>query len=139
MTYWRLFYHVVWTTSGRHPMIRPQFERAIHGILRDVAARQNVILHAIGGIEDHVHLALSIPPSVSISSAVGKLKGASSHEINRRFSSDLGFEFSWQSEFGVTSFSPSHLERVQEYINNQRQRHTDGNLHLGLEPGTRAS
>jgi putative transposase len=136
VTYWRLFYHVVWTTRDRQPMIQPDFEPAIHGILRDVAERHKIIVHAIGGVEDHVHLALSIPPSASVSDAVGRIKGASSREINERFEIDLGFRFSWQSEFGVTSFSPSHLERVRDYINHQRQRHADGNLFRGLEPGT---
>jgi putative transposase len=139
VTYWRLFYHVVWTTRDRQPMIQPDFEPAIHGIHRDVVERHDMIVHAIGGVEDHVHLALSISPSVCISAAVGRIKGASSREISRRFEVDLGFQFSWQSEFGVISFSPSHLERVHYYINRQRQRHADGTRFRGLEPGTSRS
>src|SRR3569623_1233062 len=43
-----------------------------------------VDVHSIGGTETHVHIALSIPPTLIISDLVGQLKGLSTHEANRR-------------------------------------------------------
>jgi putative transposase len=138
MPYWRLFYHVVWTTRGREPLIGAGIERAVFGILRDAAERHNVIVHAIGGIEDHVHLALSIPPSTAIADAVGKIKGASSYQINRRFEATFKGGFGWQAEYGISSISDSHLEAVRAYINDQRRHHATSQLRPHLEPTTAA-
>jgi putative transposase len=134
MPYWRLFYHVVWATHGREPLIATEIEQSVYGILRDAAERHGLIVHAIGGIEDHVHLALSIPPSISIADAIGKLKGASAYQINRRYSSKLGYIFAWQAEYGITSLSDSHLDAVRNYIKNQRRRHSVGQVRPELEP-----
>jgi putative transposase len=134
MPYWRLFYHAVWTTRGREPLISPEIERAVYGILRDAADRHQLMVHAIGGVEDHVHVALSIPPSISIADAIGKLKGASAYQINRRYSSKLGHTFAWQAEYGITSLSDSPLEAVRNYIKSQRRRHSVGQVRPELEP-----
>jgi putative transposase len=133
--YWRLFYHVVWSTRNREPLICPDIERTVWGIIRDAAGRHGMIVHAIGGIEDHVHVALSIPPNTSLSAAIGKLKGASSTEINRR--SLCPPTFSWQGDYSVMSFAERSLPEVQAYIKRQREHHFRGNLHNSMEPVSR--
>jgi putative transposase len=132
MPFWRLFYHVVWSTRDREALIYAAIERAVWGILRDAAGRHGMIVHAIGGVEDHVHLALSIPPNASVSEAIRKIKAASSTEINRRFAFDN--RFSWQGDYSIHSISERSLSDVKRYIDNQRQRHSLGKLHRSLEP-----
>ena len=113
-------------------MISPSIERTVWGILRDAADRHEIIVHAIGGVDDHVHLAVSIPPKTSISKAVRNLKAASSTQINKRF--DLDFTFSWQGDYGVHSFAERDLGTVQRNINDQRRHHCCGTVRDELEP-----
>jgi putative transposase len=40
-------------------------------------------VHEIGGIETHVHIAVTIPPTLAISDFIGQLKGGSSHDVNQ--------------------------------------------------------
>src|SRR5207302_3624991 len=89
---------------------------------------KGVYLHAIGGTDTHVHLALNIEPFATISELVQELKGASSFEVNKRMSRKA---LEWQRGYGVVSFGKAHLDWVLEYIRRQREHHAGGRL---LEP-----
>ncbi len=130
MPWSRLFYHLVWSTADREPIIDYAREELIHCHLREAAKRHNIIVHAIGGIEDHIHLAVSIPSALAVATAVQRIKGGSSRAINET----LGQEFRWQAEYGVDTFSKRHLKDVVAYISNQRKHHADGSLWLSIEP-----
>jgi REP-associated tyrosine transposase len=116
--------HIVWHTKGSAPLLQPKVEAVVHHYLRGRCMNTSgVYLHEIGGIEDHVHLCVSIAPTVLISEFVGQLKGSSAHEANQK----LGFKaLEWQSGYGVVSFGSKDLEWVQSYIRNQRERHERG-------------
>ena len=130
MPRWRLFYHLVWSTDDRRPIITPPIEAAVHRELRAVASRYGIIVHAIGGVEDHIHLVVSIPPKLSVADAVQRLKRASSHALRAEF----GDTFRWQTEYSVDSFSERHLPTVIAYVENQRQRHLNRTLIASTEP-----
>jgi REP element-mobilizing transposase RayT len=100
------------------------------------AALGDIQVHEIGGIETHVHLAVSIEPTVTISEMVGAVKGYASHEVNRR----LGMAakaLQWQTGYGVVSFGAKDLPWVAAYIRNQREHHARGSIHDRLERITR--
>jgi putative transposase len=126
----RLFYHLVWSTRGRQPIISPTIEANVHGHLRSVALRHGVEVHAIGGVDDHVHLAVSIPPSLSVADAVRRIKGASSRALRIEY----GPTFGWQQEYSADSISRRNLPAVVTYIVNQRQHHNDQTTIAAAEP-----
>jgi putative transposase len=86
---------------------------------------RGVIVHAVGGIEDHVHMAVSIPPTLLISEFVGQLKGRSSHEANQRLGL-RGKVLEWQAGYEVVSFGTGDLKWVVDYIGNQGRHHSCG-------------
>ena len=129
MPYWRLYYHVVWTTRGRQPLITDGLEFVIHREIREAALRHAITVHAVGGTDDHVHVVVSIPPSMSVATAVGRLKGASSHAAN----AVVGAAFAWEAEYGVLSFAERSLTAVCGYVADQRRHHADGTLRPALE------
>ena len=64
MPYWQLYYHFIWGTKNRLPLIDAALEPDLY---RAVAAKAQVLggfVHAVGGVEDHVHLAVSVPPKI---------------------------------------------------------------------------
>ncbi|HSN75172.1 MAG TPA: IS200/IS605 family transposase, partial [Anaerolineae bacterium] len=77
MPYYELYYHLVWATKDREPLIVPDLEADLHQYLRGKAISLGVIVHAVGGIEEHVHIAASIPPRLAVATVIGQLKGAS--------------------------------------------------------------
>ena len=131
MPYWRLHYHLVWATKNREPIIDKAAEQTIRQSISSTARSLRLTLHAVGMVEDHVHVAASIPPSVAVSEAVGRLKGASSHALRNGASAQP--EFQWQAEYGAISISGRGLDELIEYVVNQPGRHASNNLHPALE------
>lgn len=67
------------------PMITPKIEeRLYHYLTHKGIEIPGAYLHAIGGIETHVHLGVSLAPNILVSDLIGKLKGSSSHYINHK-------------------------------------------------------
>lgn len=125
MPYWRLFYHFVWATKNREPLLRAELRPSLHAYIASKGNELRAIVHAVGGTEDHVHVAVSVPPSISVSEFVGRLKGSSSRLANLEW-----FEgaFAWQREYGVVSFGERHLSFVVAYVHKQEQRHVARDL-----------
>ena len=76
---------------------------------------------AIGGIEDHVHMLLSIPSTIFIAKALQLIKGGSSKWVHETFPECR--LFAWQEKYAAFSVSVSGLDRVIEYIKNQKEHH----------------
>ena len=134
-----IFLHVVWHTRDDEPILTGETEAAVHRFLRQRCAQtKGVFLHAVGGTENHVHLALSIEPFVNVSDLVGDLKGASSWYLNKT----KGFKaLYWQRGYGVVSFGRKNLPFVLRYVANQKEHHSKATIHERLEvaakPGPR--
>ena len=75
----------------------------------------------INGMPDHVHCLFLLNPQKSISQIIKQVKGSSSHFINGQ---DLMPEkFAWQTGYAAYSVSKSAIEKVFQYIKNQKQHH----------------
>jgi len=135
--YSEIYLHLTWHTKLSRPLLTPDVESLTWQSLREkAAALGDVQIHEIGGIETHIHLAVTIEPTVTISEMVGALKGYASHEVNRR----LGMAsriLQWQTGYGVVSFGAKDLPWVAEYIENQREHHARGRAQDRLERITR--
>jgi putative transposase len=132
MALWRTYYHVVWTTKERLPLISPDIETALYGYLIGKADALETIVHAIGGVQDHIHLVGSVPPKLSIAKWVQTLKGSSSHYINHELTHGLD-AFRWQRGYGVFSLGRKQLDTAVAYVRNQKTHHADGTVLAALE------
>ena len=130
------FLHFVWTTQQRHPLLIPEVERSVHRCLQSEAQRLRCSVLAVGGMPDHVHLAVKAPTLLSPAQIMKQLKGVSSKLASDEFArGDNGplTWFRWQEGYGVFSFSASQREQVVQYIRNQKQHHANGKLWLSCE------
>ncbi len=126
MPYWQLYYHLVWATRNRDPLITAGLEPELHTYLRGKGIALDGIVHAVGGVADHVHLVVSIPPRVAVADFIGQLKGSSAHWVNH--AAGYPGRFGWQEGYGAFSFSKRSLAAVVRYAVEQRQRHERGKL-----------
>lgn len=131
MAYWQLYYHVIWTTKNREPLISAELEPELHKYLRGKGLELGGIAHAVGGTEDHCHIVVSIPPRIAIGDYVGKLKGASSHWVTHL--SGYKKPFAWQEGYGILSFSKRSLSQVVQYVLSQREHHCSGQIIADME------
>ncbi|MCK5320492.1 IS200/IS605 family transposase [Candidatus Parcubacteria bacterium] len=124
-TFYKLYYHIIWATKKRLPLINPEIEKLIKKYVPNKITEYNGKQLALNMVEDHIHLLVSIPPKISIADFVHKIKGSSSHHINAL---QGGKNFYWQSGYGIVSLSEKGVPFVKQYINNQKQKHQNNDL-----------
>jgi putative transposase len=114
--------HFVWHVKASLPIIHETIEPRLHRYLKSYALQsKGLIFHEIGGTENHIHIAVTIPPTLLISDWIGKIKGASSHYVNHQLANRKILD--WQTGYGVVSFGTKDLEWVVRYIRNQKEHH----------------
>lgn len=128
MSYWRAYYHLVWATKHREQWITPERMEMLQQSFRVVAKDLGAYTHVVGGTQDHVHVAVSVPPTIAISNYIGRLKGGSSRLIEKSIQSPDDLPFFWQSQFGMLTFGERSLPDIIAYIQNQEQRHATNDL-----------
>ena len=123
--------HITWHTKESSPLLVQEIEIMVHRYIRGRCINTpGVFIHEIGGIETHVHLCVSVPPTLTISEWIGQLKGSSSYDANQALGRKV---LDWQTGYGIVSFGTRDLEWVKEYVRNQRDRHGSGRIEERLE------
>ena len=115
----KLLYHIVYATKERRPYLAPSWRTDMHDYLGGTIRGLKGTAMEIGGIEDHVHLLTSIPPTISVSEFMSKLKANSSNWGKHR----SGQAFGWQDGYSAFTVSESQTEGVRDYIRNQEVHH----------------
>ncbi len=125
--------HITWHTKDSLPLLTAQVEPVVHHYLRGkIINWPGAYVHEIGGTETHVHLAVTLAPTIQPSEFIGQLKGASSHDVNQKCGG-LRKVLEWQTGYGVVSFGTRDLPWVAQYIRNQKERHRTGRVEDRLE------
>jgi putative transposase len=126
-----LYYHLVWATNGREPLITEEVEERLYRYLIGRAHELEVRVYAIGGWTDHVHLIVSVPPKHAPAYVVKHLKGASSHFANH----ELGFNdaSAWQRGYGALGLGERQQPAAEAYVANQKEHHRQQTTNAWLE------
>lgn len=133
MSWWRAYYHLVWSTKHRAAMITPERMAMLQQAFRVVARDNGAYTHAVGGMPDHVHVAVSIPPSIAVSDYVQRLKGSSSRYLSKQITEPGADAFAWQEHYGMLTFGERSLERVVCYIEQQAEHHANDDIWQSFE------
>jgi len=130
MPFWQLFYHLVWSTKNREPLLTPDVESIVYGHIRSKAIGLGATLFALDGVTDHVHMVVVIPPAIAVARFVGQIKGVSAAQTNKG-----GFETTvqWQREYGAFSFDAKRLPNFVAYVEHQKEHHAQDRLIPVLE------
>jgi REP element-mobilizing transposase RayT len=120
-----VFYHFVWATKSRWPLLTPDVERVVLRTIQQEAGRLGCSVLAANGTEDHVHLVVKAPSTASPARIAQMTKGVSSRLVNAEFP-DLVFD--WQDNYAVFSLSPPHVARAVQYVLRQKEHHGDGTV-----------
>jgi len=118
-TFFSLHYHVVFSTKERRPLIQPEWRPRLHAYLGRIVKGMNGVAENVGGVEDHVHLLLSLRPVHCLADVMRDIKKDSTNWIKK----DLARRFAWQEGYAAFTLSPSAIGSVQRYITNQAEHH----------------
>ena len=117
----RIYVHYVFSTKNHEPFIVPELEERLWAYMGGIARDNNMKALMINGTEDHAHVLLSMPSTITIAKAIQLVKGGSSHWIHQTFPEYQDFE--WQKGYGAFSISHFDLDRIVAYIKNQKEHH----------------
>ena len=113
--------HCVFSTKDRRGLITPELKDRLWPYLGGIAREHKMKMLAVGGVEDHLHILLSIPSTLSIAKAIQLLKGNSSKWVHETFPDHR--LFAWQEGYGAFSVGISGVEETIAYIRNQEEHH----------------
>jgi putative transposase len=116
-----LLVHIVFSTKDRAPNLDASVRSALHAYLATVARNAGCECYRVGGVTDHVHLAVRISRTITIAHLIEELKTSSSKWLKTQ-SSALA-HFAWQSGYGAFSVGPADLEALRQYIDTQEEHH----------------
>jgi REP element-mobilizing transposase RayT len=120
-TYSQIYIHYVFAVKSRLHLIPERNKEEIKKYISGTSNGLNCKILAIENMPNHIHLLVSMAPSISISDYMGKVKANSSRFINEN--KLVTGKFEWQSGFGAFSVSKSGVDKVIEYIINQKEHH----------------
>ena len=121
MSYVSSYFHCVFSTKERHPMIPPELRDRLWPFLGGIARQNQMKAIEVGGRPDHVHLLLSLPSTLSIAKALQLIKGGSSKWVHDTFPEHRCFR--WQVKYGAFGVSVSQLDKTIQYIKRQEEHH----------------
>ena len=123
MAYTNLLYHIVFRPKNSASVIPMENEEMLYRYIWGVIKHKDGVLYRIGGMPDHVHLLLSIPPKMNISSFMGYLKGKSSMMIFKDHA-NLRYKYGncnfWATGYYVSTVGLNEAT-IRKYIRDQEK------------------
>jgi REP element-mobilizing transposase RayT len=119
-TYCCSLFHCAFSTKERRKMIAPQIQPRLWAYIGGTAREHEMKALGVGGMEDHVHLLLSLPSSVPIASAMREIKSASSRWLHETCAIET---FEWQEGYGAFSIGWAQMHDTLAYIARQEEHH----------------
>lgn len=125
-TFSQLYIQIVFAVRGREWLIHPSWEDELYKYITGIVQNKEQKMLIINGMPDHIHIVLGMKPTCSLSDLVREIKKSSNAFINDR--KLCAGKFSWQEGFGSFSYSRKDLDRVINYVRNQKQHHRTFNF-----------
>ena len=116
-----LLTHIVFSTKDRTPVLDATVRPALHAYLATVARNLDCECFRVGGVADHVHLAVRLSRTLTMAKLIEELKTSSSRWLKTQ--SPALAAFAWQRGYGAFSVGPSDLNALLHYIDTQEEHH----------------
>ncbi len=111
--------HLIFSTKGREPLIRPEIRADLFAYLGGIIREMRGTALIINGTADHVHVLARIRPAHSAAQIARVIKTNSSRWVHEKGH----IKFAWQAGYGVFSVSESNVGSVTKYIAAQEAHH----------------
>jgi REP element-mobilizing transposase RayT len=102
-------------------LIDAELQARLWPFVGGIARENGMKALAVGGVEDHAHVLLSLPATMPVAKAIQLIKGGSSKWVHETFPERRAF--AWQEGYGAFSVSVSRVEETVAYIRRQAKHH----------------
>ena len=120
-TYTQIYYHIVFSTKDRVPALIAGKREALFGYVWGILRNKGSHLYRINGVEDHIHIFTSLPPSICLADLIREIKISTNKWIKQE--GIFPAFTSWQQGYGAFTVSHTDRDEVIEYIKNQEEHH----------------
>ena len=110
--------HLVFSTKDRVPCLTQPITEELYPYLATVCRNAGCECYRVGGMPDHVHLAIRLSRTATIAKLVEEIKTSSSKWLKSKYP-----HFTWQRGYGIFSVGQSDLEPLFHYIDTQEEHH----------------
>jgi putative transposase len=117
----KIWIHAIWATKERMSLIDSSMEQKLYQFISEQLKDMGCPVRIINGMPDHVHCLFLLNPTKSIADVIKQIKGSSSHFTNQN--NLIAEKFAWQTGYAAYSVSGSFVEKVFQYIKNQKEHH----------------
>lgn len=118
----KIWIHAVFGTKNSEPMIHQGLESKMYQHIREhIESDFKSTVRIINGMPDHLHILFLLNPNFAMKDVIKNIKGESSHWINQENLTKI--KFAWQTGYGAFSVSESNIDKVDRYIQNQKEHH----------------
>ena len=118
----QVYLHSVFSTKHREPFLQDKaLRKEMHRILGGTSNDLDCPVIRVGGVADHVHILCRFGRTISISDYIKEMKRKSSKWVKTKGPALANFY--WQGGYGEFSISPSHVDDLVKYIENQEEHH----------------
>ena len=120
-TYRQLLYHLVFEPYKREKVLAERNQKRLYAYIRHVIENKKCKLYAINGIEDHIHLLVSIKADISVSDFIKDIKVASSIFIKQ----ERLFPYfkKWAAGYSIFTRPYGSVNTIIKYIEGQKEHH----------------
>jgi REP element-mobilizing transposase RayT len=113
--------HIIFSTRDRAPFLDHPVRHDLHAYLAVRARDVGCECYCVGGVADHVHLAIRLSRTVTVAKLIEELKTSSSKWLKTQAPKLKAF--SWQTGYGAFSVGPTDLPALRKYIADQEAHH----------------
>lgn len=117
----QILLHLVFSTKERTKLILPEVENELHTYIGGICKALNSHAYMVGGTSNHIHIACSLPRTISTGDLLEQIKMNSSKWMKTK--SPRCALFSWQAGYGAFSLGQSQLPSLINYIRLQHEHH----------------
>lgn len=118
----QIYVHLIFSTKHRQPFLTDtELRQRVHAYLVGICRNLDCPSLRIGGVDDHVHILCRFGKNIELKDLMRDLKRDSSSWVKTQEPNLSAFH--WQAGYGAFSVSPSHVDALVRYIDNQEEHH----------------
>jgi REP element-mobilizing transposase RayT len=117
----KIILHIVFSTKNRNRWLKDSIRPELFAFIAGACKKAGSKTYRVGGTEDHIHIACTLPRTLALSKLLEEIKRSSSAWIKKQ---DDHFKlFAWQAGYGAFSLGKSQLPQLLGYIDKQHEHH----------------
>lgn len=117
----KLYVHIIFHTKYNQDLIHTDIEPELYAYIGGVIKASGSFPIKINGTENHIHILTTMSKNIALAKFVEEIKRNSSRWIKTK--GEQYQNFAWQGGYAGYSVSQSVVEKVERYIENQKEHH----------------